>query len=63
MANMTLTRKQIDQLVGLAFKFPDAEWFSIDEISTNGIGPTVTVKFTVFRDMDTTVDITDTSTW
>lgn len=63
MTSITLTRKQILQLSELAKKFPDSEWFSIEEKTTSGIGPTVTVSMSVFDDMDTMVDITDTSIW
>ena len=63
MTSITLTRKQILQLSELAKKFSDSGWFVIKEKSTSGIGPTVTVSMSVFDDMDTTVDITDTSIW
>lgn len=67
MSDTSLTRKQVLQLAELAAKFPDAEWFTIHEESTSGIGPTVQVKFSIFKDshkdFDATIDITDYSTW
>ena len=47
--------------------FKEVEWFTLEETRCSGIGPTVTVKFNLFndndKDNDTTVDITDVSTW
>lgn len=67
MNDISLTRNQIMQLAELAEKFSDTEWFTIHEDSTSGIGPTTEVKFCMFKysskDFDTTVDITDLSTW
>jgi hypothetical protein len=67
MSNISLTRKQVLQLAELVTKFPDAEWFTIEMSSASGIGTNVTVKFDMFKDsrkdFDTTVDITDLSTW
>jgi hypothetical protein len=67
MSDITLSRKQVLQLAELAAKFPDAEWFTIEMSNVSGIGTNVTVKFDMFKDnrkdFDTTVDITDLSTW
>ena len=67
MSNISLTRKQVLQLAELVTKFPDAEWFTIEMSNTSGIGTNVAVKFDMFKDsrkdFDTTVDITDLSTW
>jgi hypothetical protein len=67
MSNISLTRKQVLQLAELVTKFPDTGWFTICESSPSGIGPTVEVKFSIFKDnnleFDTTIDITDVSTW
>jgi hypothetical protein len=63
MTKIALTRKQILQLSELAEKFPDSEWFVIEEKLTSGIGPSVTVSMSAFGDMDTTIDITDWSIW
>ena len=67
MSGISLTRNQIMQLAELAEKFSDTEWFAIHEDFTSGIGHTTEVKFRMFKDsskdLDTTVDITDLSTW
>lgn len=67
MSDTSLTRKQVLKLAELAAKFPDAEWFSIETHNQSGIGTTVMVKFDMFKDdrkdFDTTIDITDYSTW
>lgn len=56
----------MDQLFDLYRRFEDIEWFEIEESRSSGIGPTVHVRFDLFnRDNkpDTTIDITDVSTW
>lgn len=67
MAEFTLNRKQVGQLSQLADHFQEVEWFTLQEESDSGIGSTVTVKFNLFgdadKDTDTTVNITDVSTW
>lgn len=66
MSNITLSRKQVLQLAELAAKFPDTEWFVIETDSSSGIGTQTCVKFDMFKnmsDLDTTVNITDFSTW
>jgi hypothetical protein len=67
MNDISLTRKQVLQLAEIVAKFPDAEWFTIEMSNASGIGTNVTVKFDMFKDnrkdFDTTVDITDLSTW
>ena len=67
MSDITLSRKQVLQIAELAEKFPDAEWFTLDINSSSGIGTAIFVKFDMFKDrskdFDTTVDITDYSTW
>jgi len=67
MTEFALNRKQIEKLSRMAEQFREVEWFTLKEESTSGIGPTVTVKFNLFgdsdKDIDTTVDITDVSTW
>lgn len=51
----------------MASHFKEVEWFTLEETMTNGIGPAVVVKFNLFndddKDIDTTVDITDVTTW
>ena len=67
MNGYSLTRVQILKLAKLAEKFPDVVWFSFEDGISNGIGPTTYVKLNLFgdaeKDLDTTIDITDTSTW
>jgi hypothetical protein len=65
-ANIKLNRKQILQLFDLYNRFDDIEWFEIEQSHESGIGPTVRIKFDLFnRDHkpDTTIDITDVTTW
>jgi hypothetical protein len=61
-----LNRTQIEKLAKIAAQFKEVDWFILEEASS-GIGPTVVVKFNLFndndKDIDTTVDITDVSTW
>ncbi len=62
-----LNRSQIEKLAKMTAHFKEVEWFTLEETNTSGIGPTVVVKFNLFndsdKDIDTTVDITDVSTW
>jgi hypothetical protein len=62
-----LNRKQVLKLANMAENFSNVEWFTLEERLDSGIGPTVVVKFNLFgdndKDIDTTVDITDVSTW
>ena len=66
MSDITLSRKQVLQLAELAAKFPDTEWFAIETDSSSGIGTAILVRFDMFKNIsgqDTTVNITDYSTW
>lgn len=66
MTELTFSRKQVLQLAELAAKFPETEWFSIETDSSSGIGTQICVKFDIFKSGapgDTTVNITDYSTW
>ena len=62
-----LNRSQIEKLATMAAHFKEVEWFTLEESNNSGIGPIVVVKFNLFndddKDIDTTVDITDVSTW
>lgn len=62
-----LNRGQIEKLSKMAEHFREVELFTLEENNSSGIGPTVVVKFNLFKDSDittdTTVDITDVSTW
>ncbi len=62
-----LNRTQIEKLAKMSAHFKEVEWFTLEESHSSGIGPAVVVKFNLFndsdKDVDTTVDITDVSTW
>lgn len=59
-----LNQKQIKQLAEIANKFPEVDWFTLEVDNSNGIGPVVKVKFTLFDKEDgVSVDITDVDTW
>lgn len=63
----TITRRQIEKLYKMTTSFQEVEYFTLEESHTNGIGPSVVVKFKVFTekevDTDALVDITDYKTW
>lgn len=69
MANeaLSLNRKQIGKLVEIYNHFKEVEWFTFEVDHSSGIGEGIVVKFNLFgdndKDTDTTVDITDVSTW
>jgi hypothetical protein len=66
MSDITLSRKQVLQFAELAAKIPDTEWFAIETDSSSGIGTAILVRFDMFKNIsgqDTTVNITDYSTW
>lgn len=64
---IALNRKQALKFAEIVKRFPEVEWFTIEESSKSGIGPDVQVRFNLFgdtdKDEDVTVDITDVSTW
>lgn len=69
MANeaLSLNRKQLGKLVEIYQHFKEVEWFTFEVDHSSGIGEGIVVKFNLFgdndKDTDTTVDITDVSTW
>jgi hypothetical protein len=68
MTEFVLNRQQVEKLAQLADHFKEVEWFTLVEENSSGIGPTVAVKFNLFGDRDkdaadTTVNMTDVSTW
>ena len=67
MNEFVLNQQQVKKLARMADQFPEVEWFTLVEENSSGIGPTVAVKFNLFgdqdKDVDTTVNITDVSTW
>ena len=63
---ISLTRNQLYRLSEIAIKFPETEWFTLQESSPSGIGPEILVRFKMFddqKDFDTTIDLTDVGTW
>lgn len=64
---LSLNRKQIGKLVEIYNHFKEVEWFTFEVDHSSGIGEGIVVKFNLFgdndKDTDTTVDITDVSTW
>ena len=66
MSSVTLTRKQMDELVEFATNFKDVQWFTIEQTNKSGIGPSTCVKCSLFgndSEPETTIDITDVSVW
>lgn len=66
MKSLSLTRKQIRQLAELSQGFPNVNWFVLEYDNSSGIGPEITVKFSLFNEIsetDTSVNITDVSSW
>ena len=67
MTELALNRKQLGKLVEIYNHFHEVEWFTIAVDHDSGIGEGLVVKFNMFgdndKDTDTTVNITDVSTW
>ncbi len=62
-ADFVLTRSQILKLAELANHFKDTKFFNLYEANDNGIGPSMHVRFDLFEENDTQLNITDVSTW
>jgi hypothetical protein len=61
---MRLTRKQIDQLGEIIDHFPNIDLFELEETNMSGIGPMISVKFSLFgKKPDASIDITDVESW
>ncbi len=64
---LALNRKQIGKLIEIYNHFKEVEWFTFEVDHSSGIGEGIVVKFSLFgdndKDTDTSVDITDVSTW
>jgi len=58
-----LTRVQIEKLAQIAAHFKEVQEFAVERTHESGIGPTYRVRFTLFDNNDSNVDITDVSTW
>jgi hypothetical protein len=66
MKEFALTKKQVLRLAVIAERFPESQWFVLEEDNSSGIGPMTKVKFCVFdrsQDYDTMINITDIDTW
>lgn len=66
MTEVTLNRQQIGKLVEMYTHFKEIQQFTIQVDHSSGIGTGIVVSFNLFNDdnkHDTTVDITDVSTW
>lgn len=66
MDELVLNRQQLGKLVEIYTHFKEIERFTIQVDHTSGIGTGIVVAFNLFGDdakHDTTVDITDVSTW
>jgi len=62
MKTITLTRKQVQDLIDIALHFREVEEFTIVSDNSSGIGPNVHVKIELFG-KPTSVDITDVESW
>lgn len=63
MKSITLNRKQLQDLYQMIDHFKEVEQFTIEQDNSSGIGPTIRVKFDLFNNKPTTVDITDVESW
>ncbi|NDC22696.1 MAG: hypothetical protein EBZ49_00985 [Proteobacteria bacterium] len=66
MTEVTLNRQQIGKLVEMYTHFKEIQQFTIQVDHSSGIGTGIVIAFNLFNDdnkHDTTVDITDVSTW
>ena len=67
MNTLSLNRTQINKLTEIVTHFKEVEWFTIKVDRSSGIGEGIVVEFNLFndddKDVDTTIDITDVSTW
>ena len=67
MAEIALNRRQLEKLFEITGHFKEVEWFTVETDNTSGIGTGIVVRFNAFgdadKDTDTTVNITDVSTW
>lgn len=61
--SIKLTNKQLVRLGEIAFNFKDVPVFTIETSNSSGIGTTVVVKFKLFEENDTIMDITDYKEW
>ena len=60
---LVLNRDQISKLNQIVEHFKEIQKFTIEVDNSSGIGPGIRVKFDLFENNDTTVDITDVKDW
>lgn len=63
MKEIHLTRKQLLLMKQIVEHFHEVENFTLVVSNNSGIGPAVHLKFTLFEDTKTQMDLTDLSTW
>jgi hypothetical protein len=63
MNNLVLNRNQIEKLYEITQHFKEIDSFCIKIDRSSGIGAGIVVSFSLFDPEDTSVDITDVSTW
>ena len=63
MDEFVLTREQIMKLAKIAEHFTDTKYYTLYETTESGIGPSMHVRFDLFEENDTQMNITDVSTW
>lgn len=61
--SIILNREQIEKLNEIALHFKEIKHFEIEVDHSSGIGANIRVKFDLFDNKDTTVDITDVKDW
>lgn len=60
---LLLTKDQIKKMAQLVERFPEIDDYTLEIDNSSGIGPTYTIKFSLYLDNDFKVDITDVTTW
>jgi hypothetical protein len=61
--NVILNHEQIEKLYEIAQHFKDIKHFEVETDHSSGIGTSVYVKFDLFVNRDTSIDITDVKDW
>ena len=61
--SILLNHEQIEKLYEIAQHFKEIKHFELEVDHSSGIGANIRVKFDLFDNKDTTVDITDVKDW
>lgn len=61
--SIILNREQIEKLNEITQHFKEIKHFEIEVDHSSGIGANIRVRFDLFDNKDTTVDITDVKEW